>query len=146
MALCCIASSLLYEILTEIDRSDIATRQKAPNQGNLNCYVLSSARFIGQVSEHLLTTFATLILTQSTEDANFTVVDFYERNDSTCSVEGMRTNLSTSIVRDTGFKCDRAHKVFAYAEDGLSDLVVSRLRICCSLYNETRVLIDFGSI
>ncbi len=146
MTLCCIASSLLYEVLTEIDRSDIASRQKAPNQGNLDCYVLSSACFIRQVSKHLLTTFAALILTQSAKEANLTVVNFDKRNDSTRSVKGMWANLATSIVRDSGLESDGADKVFADAEDGLSDLVVSRLRICRTLYNVTRkVLMDFGS-
>ncbi len=146
MALCCIASSLLYKVLTEIYSSDISSCQKAPDQGNLDCYVLSPACFIRQVSEHLLAAFAALILTQSTEDAYLTVVNFYERNDSTGSIEGMRTNLASSIVRDTGLESDGAHKVFADAEDGLSDLVVSRLRICRTLHNVTRkVLMDFGS-
>ena len=143
----CIASSLLYKVLAEIYSSDISSCQKAPDQGNLDCYVFSSACFIRQISEHLLTSFATLILTQATEDADLTVVNFYERNDPTGSIEGMGTNLATPIVRDTGFESDGAHKVFADAKDGLSDLVVSRLRICRTLYKVTRkVLMDFGSI
>ena len=104
MALSCVASSLLYKVLEEVDCCDRSFRHEASDKWHFDLNVLARANLIREVTEHLLAASSALIFAQATEAAHLTVVDLNFWDDTTGAIQCHWADLSASVMRDTSLE------------------------------------------
>lgn len=139
VALGSIAARLLYEILQEVDSSDLPSGEEPTDQWHLYIEGLASAIPVGHAAEHLLARLAALVFALPAEEADFAVVDFDFRDDAARAFQLEGTDLCSPGVRNARLDGHSADKVFADHEDRLAILVISRLGVGRALRKHKRV-------
>lgn len=130
---------LIYEILEEVDSSDLPPGEESTDQRHLHVECLASAISVRHAAEHLLTRLAALVLALPAEEADFAVIDLDFWDDSARAFQLKRTDLCSPAMRNTRLDGHSADKVFADHEDRLAILVISRLGVRRALRKHKRV-------
>ena len=95
-----VTPSLFNEVLEKVDSSNIASGDKATDKWDFHRNTLSFPRLVGQVSKHLLASFAALVFSFVAKRSHFNVVNFNAWDNSARTFKCHRANLRTIIVRD----------------------------------------------
>jgi len=132
MIFCRYTSGLLNKLGIEGNCGYIISHDELPNEREIHHNLFSLASLIWKISEDLFTTVSANVFVLIAECSHLSIIDLHFRDDTACSFIVKRSDLLSSIMRDTRLEVYRTNEVFSHYEYGFSNLLVSLVRVSSS--------------